>query len=122
MEMELRFPNDANRIAILSQELIKAGYGGSTSSNINALTQGMSGRDLEQLARKAAMTPLVADFPALTGKIRSAGNPSVDEKATRDTLVLDASDMSSRVPGPWRRQSFHRRTKCRCASPQWEQQ
>jgi hypothetical protein len=53
----------------------------------------MSGRDLDQLARKAAMTPLGADFPALTGKMRAAGNPTIDQRATWDTLVLNAGTL-----------------------------
>jgi SpoVK/Ycf46/Vps4 family AAA+-type ATPase len=40
------------------------------------------------------LTPLNADFPALTGKMRSAGNPTVDEKATWETLVLDAGALA----------------------------
>jgi SpoVK/Ycf46/Vps4 family AAA+-type ATPase len=94
-EMEIRLPNEQARRAILTQELQAAGYRGSMPANIAALTQGMSGRDLEQLARNAARTPNGADFPSLIGAVRLAGNPNVDANATWETLVLDSATLAN---------------------------
>jgi SpoVK/Ycf46/Vps4 family AAA+-type ATPase len=94
IEMEFLLPDEKQRAAILAQELTSAGYQGTVPVNIGGMTQGMSGRDLEKLARKAALKP-VADFPALIGIARAAGNPTVDASASWDTLVLPEHTLAS---------------------------
>jgi SpoVK/Ycf46/Vps4 family AAA+-type ATPase len=93
-EMEFLLPDEKQRTAILAQELVSAGYQGTVPFNIGGMTQGMSGRDLEKLARKAALKP-IADFPALIGNARAAGNPMVDAGASWDTLVLPEQTLAS---------------------------
>jgi SpoVK/Ycf46/Vps4 family AAA+-type ATPase len=93
-EIEFQLPDEKARVAILTQELAAAGYQGQVPSSIGGMTQGMTGRDLEKLARKAALKP-VADFPALVGQARGAGNPTVDSSASWETLVLPEATLAN---------------------------
>ncbi|WP_165420465.1 AAA family ATPase [Edaphobacter modestus] len=95
MELEVPNPDHECRAAILTQELRIAGHQGQLPDNAARLTQGMSGRDLSTLAHRfAGRTP--AEFPAIIRHIRSAANPTVDEDATWDTLVV-SDDTKSRL-------------------------
>jgi SpoVK/Ycf46/Vps4 family AAA+-type ATPase len=84
-EMEFLLPDEKHRAAILAQELISAGYQGSVPVNIGVMTQGMSGRDLQKLARKAALKP-VADFPALVGQARGTDVDAVSKESIGQLL------------------------------------
>lgn len=94
-EMELPLPDAAERQNILSREIEALGLVVETPSDASALTQGMSGRDLKQLARSVRAIAYPAEpsrehFLQAIEAARKSRNIKVDSKATWDTLVLDA--------------------------------
>lgn len=94
-QIEVPLPDGEARVAILRQELHEAGYKGAIPSDITSLTQGMSGRDLSQIAQKAAAQPAGGNLKTVIGSVRSAGNHAVDADATWNSLVLDATTMET---------------------------
>jgi SpoVK/Ycf46/Vps4 family AAA+-type ATPase len=95
MELELTPPDEKNRLAILNQELAEAGYKGTVPANASNLMQGMSGRDISMLAQRlAGKEGAAGDFASVIRQIRGAANPTVDVRATWDSLVVSADTRS----------------------------
>jgi SpoVK/Ycf46/Vps4 family AAA+-type ATPase len=95
MELELFPPDEENRLAILDQELAEAGYKGTVPANASNLMQGMSGRDISMLAQRlAGKEGGAGDFVSVVRQIRGAANPTVDVRATWDSLVVSADTRS----------------------------
>ena len=95
MELELTSPDEKNRLAILDQELAEAGYKGMVPANASNLMQGMSGRDISMLAQRlAGKEGGSGDFVSVVRQIRGAANPTVDVRATWDSLVVSADTRS----------------------------
>jgi len=97
MELELTPPNEKNRMAILVQELKEAGYKGTFPANASSLMQGMSGRDISMLAQRlAGKEGGSGDFASVVRQMRGASNPTVDVRATWDSLIV-STDTRSRL-------------------------
>jgi SpoVK/Ycf46/Vps4 family AAA+-type ATPase len=95
MELELTPPDEKNRLAILNQEIAEAGYKGTVPANASNLMQGMSGRDISMLAQRlAGKEGAAGDFASVIRQIRGAANPTVDVRATWDSLVVSADTRS----------------------------
>jgi SpoVK/Ycf46/Vps4 family AAA+-type ATPase len=95
MELELFPPDEENRLAILDQELAEAGYKGTVPANASNLMQGMSGRDISMLAQRlAGKEGGSGDFVSVVRQIRGAANPTVDVRATWDSLIVSADTRS----------------------------
>ena len=95
-EMELALPGAMERRNILLQEVISLGVAAEIPPEAAALTQGMSGRDLKQLARSARAIaypdePSRDHFIEAIEAARKSRNIKVDSRATWDTLVVDAT-------------------------------
>jgi len=93
-EIELQLPGMEDRRQILSQEIKALGLSVEVPHEAAALAQGMSGRDLKQLAqsvRSAAYPaePTQEHFLDAIGAARKSHNTKVDRKAGWETLVLD---------------------------------
>jgi SpoVK/Ycf46/Vps4 family AAA+-type ATPase len=92
-EMELSLPNEEMRGRIFKQEIEKLGFSGLVPKDVPQLTQGFSGRDLEQLARKVRTianprVPDRVDFIEAIRAFRKSGNTQVDERSTWDSLII----------------------------------
>src|ERR1017187_1130242 len=95
IELELTPPDEKNRLAILNQELAEAGYKGTIPANASNLMQGMSGRDISMLAQRlAGKEGGSADFASVVRQIRGAANPTVDVRATWNSLIVSADTRS----------------------------
>jgi len=95
MELELTPPDEKNRLAILDQELAEAGYKGTVPANASNLMQGMSGRDISMLAQRlAGKEGGSGDFVSVVRQIRGAANPTVDVRATWNSLIVSADTRS----------------------------
>jgi SpoVK/Ycf46/Vps4 family AAA+-type ATPase len=95
-EMELALPGPDERLQILSQEVWALGLTAEPPVEASTLTQGLSGRDLQQLARSARAiaypaTPSPEHFLEAIKAARKSRNTKVDGKASWDTLVLDTA-------------------------------
>jgi SpoVK/Ycf46/Vps4 family AAA+-type ATPase len=93
-EIELKLPGVEDRRQILSQEVKALGLSVDVPEEAAALTQGMSGRDLKQLAQSVRSVAYPADpthehFLDAIGAARKSHNTKVDRKAGWETLVLD---------------------------------
>jgi len=93
-EVELQLPGVEDRRQILSQEVKALGLFVDAPLEAAALTQGMSGRDLKQLAQSVRAVAYPAEptqehFLDAIGVARKSHNTKVDRKAGWDTLVLD---------------------------------
>jgi SpoVK/Ycf46/Vps4 family AAA+-type ATPase len=93
-EIELQLPGVEDRRQILSQEVKALGLSVEVPDEAAALTQGMSGRDLKQLAQSVRSVPYPAEptqehFLDAIGAARKSHNTKVDRKAGWETLVLD---------------------------------
>jgi SpoVK/Ycf46/Vps4 family AAA+-type ATPase len=93
-EVELQLPGAEDRRQILSQEVKALGLSVDTPQEATALTQGMSGRDLKQLAQSVRSVaypaePTQENFLDAIGTMRKSHNTKVDRKAGWETLVLD---------------------------------
>jgi SpoVK/Ycf46/Vps4 family AAA+-type ATPase len=93
-EVELQLPGVEDRRQILSQEVKALGLSVDAPLEAAALTQGMSGRDLKQLAQSVRAVAYPAEptqehFLDAIGAARKSHNTKVDRKAGWDTLVLD---------------------------------
>ncbi|WP_263356582.1 AAA family ATPase [Acidicapsa ligni] len=98
-EMQISLPSEENRILILQQELKDAGIEFPLSPELGPLTQGMSGRDLQELARAArrAAHPEIAGeehLRAAIGKRRTGRNTQVSPQSRWVTLVIDPNTMN----------------------------
>lgn len=95
-ESTLALPGAAERQNILSQEIEALGLAAEMPPEAVALTQGMSGRDIKQLARSARAIaypdePSREHFLQAIEAARKSRNTRVDGKASWDTLVLDST-------------------------------
>jgi SpoVK/Ycf46/Vps4 family AAA+-type ATPase len=95
-EIDLKLPAEDDRRQILAQEVRALGLDADAPTEVAALTQGMSGRDLQQLARSARALaypaiPAAEHFLQAIGAMRTTHNTKVDVRAGWDTLVLEAS-------------------------------
>jgi len=93
-EIELQLPGEEDRRQILSQEVKALGLLVEVPEEAAALTQGMSGRDLKQLAQSVRSVaypeePAQEHFLDAIGAARKSHNTKVDRKAGWETLVLD---------------------------------
>jgi SpoVK/Ycf46/Vps4 family AAA+-type ATPase len=93
-EIELKLPGEEDRRQILSQEVLALGLSIEAPQEAAALTQGMSGRDLKQLAQSVRAVAYPAEptrehFLEAIGVARKSHNTKVDGKAGWETLVLD---------------------------------
>jgi SpoVK/Ycf46/Vps4 family AAA+-type ATPase len=93
-EIELQLPGVEDRRQILSQEVKALGLSVEVPQEAAALTQGMSGRDLKQLAQSVRSVAYPAEptqehFLDAIGAARKSHNTKVDRKAGWETLVLD---------------------------------
>jgi SpoVK/Ycf46/Vps4 family AAA+-type ATPase len=93
-EIELKLPGEDERRRILSQEVLILGLAVEPPEKAAALTQGMSGRDLRQLAKSVRAIaypaePMREHFLEAIGTARKSHNTKVDGKAGWETLVLD---------------------------------
>jgi AAA+ superfamily predicted ATPase len=93
-EIELKLPGEEDRRQILSQEVLALGLSIEAPQEAAALTQGMSGRDLKQLAQSVRAVASPAEptrehFLEAIGVARKSHNTKVDGKAGWETLVLD---------------------------------
>jgi len=93
-EIELQLPGVEDRRQILSQEVKALGLSVEVPEEAAALTQGMSGRDLKQLAQSVRSVAYPAEptqehFLDAIGAARKSHNTKVDRKAGWETLVLD---------------------------------
>jgi SpoVK/Ycf46/Vps4 family AAA+-type ATPase len=93
-EVELQLPGVEDRRQILSQEVKALGLSVDAPMEAAALTQGMSGRDLKQLAQSVRAVAYPAEptqehFLDAIGAARKSHNTKVDSKAGWETLVLD---------------------------------
>ena len=98
-EMEIRLPDAQARADIVCQEMTALGYKGEIPSELKDLTQGMSGRDLAQLAKKVRAittprTPGREDFLKAVGTLRKRGQARVSETSTWANLVLSSDTKS----------------------------
>jgi len=93
-EVELKLPNQEDRKNILEREIKALDITADLPADIGPLTQGMSGRDLREVARSARASaypavPGAPDFHASINKIRRNRNTKVSNSATWESLVLD---------------------------------
>jgi SpoVK/Ycf46/Vps4 family AAA+-type ATPase len=93
-EIELQLPGVEDRRQILSQEIKTLGLSVEVPQEAAVLTQGMSGRDLKQLAQSVRSVAYPAEptqehFLDAIGAARKSHNTKVDSKAGWETLVLD---------------------------------
>ena len=93
-EIELQLPGVEDRRQILSQEVKALGLSVDAPQESAALTQGMSGRDLKQLAQSVRSVAYPAEptqehFLNAIAAARKSHNTKVDCKAGWETLVLD---------------------------------
>lgn len=98
-EMQIGLPSEENRILILQQELKDAGIEFPLSPELGPLTQGMSGRDLQELARSArrAAHPEIAGeehLRAAISKRRTGRNTQVSPQSRWVTLVIDQNTLN----------------------------
>jgi len=93
-EVELKLPGEDDRRQILSQEVQALGPLMEAPQEAAVLTQGMSGRDLKQLAISVRAIAYPAEptrerFLEAISAARKSHNTKVDGKAGWETLVLD---------------------------------
>ncbi|MBN9617607.1 MAG: hypothetical protein BGO25_10405 [Acidobacteriales bacterium 59-55] len=93
-EMQIKVPSEADRIRILEQELKSVGIDVSLPADFASRTQGMSGRDLQEVARTARRMAH-PEFPTLEQisdaivRLRKSGNINVPAQSRWESLVLD---------------------------------
>ena len=93
-EMQLKLPCEDDRIGILRQELKSVGMEISLPAEFGSLTQGMSGRDLQEAA-KAARRMAHPDLPTLEqiqetiNRLRKGHNTQVSVHSKWENLALD---------------------------------
>jgi len=92
--MEIQLPDRESRKEIFAQELRALGMTAPTPANIGELTQGMSGRDLLNLAaalhsHTSTGDPTEEEIGRAVTSIRRVRNSGVDAEFTWETLILD---------------------------------
>jgi SpoVK/Ycf46/Vps4 family AAA+-type ATPase len=98
-EMKINLPGEEDRSRILQQELRTVGSEVAFPSELVSLTQGMSGRDLQEIARSARRMahpelPMVEHLRIAISKLRKGGNAQVSTQAQWENLVLDQKVMN----------------------------
>lgn len=98
-EIEIPLPNATQRLEILKRELSKHGVSPILPSETAQYTQGLSGRDLDDLAkkliRKMGSDNQISDslLKEITKSKRTQNSTASDENATWDNLILDAKTL-----------------------------
>ena len=98
-QLEIGLPNGQQRLEILAKEFARLGIPPPLPAQTEALTLGMSGRDLSTLAKRTARehgtkTPINDDaLSAFTIAMRKQGSTATDAKARWDTLILSEATM-----------------------------
>ena len=93
-QLEIGLPGGLQRLDILAREFAHLGIPPPLPAQTEALTLGMSGRDLSSLAKRVARehgtkTPVGDDvLAAFTTAMRKQGSTSTDSGASWDTLIL----------------------------------
>ncbi|TXH64928.1 MAG: ATP-binding protein [Lysobacteraceae bacterium] len=93
-QLEIGLPDGPQRLHILEKELRKLGADSPLPPETESLTQGMSGRDMANLARRLVrehgeQTQITSDLLSdLTVAARRQGSTSTDARASWDTLIL----------------------------------
>jgi transitional endoplasmic reticulum ATPase len=93
-EVQIPLPGSRERVKIFQQELAKKGIRGPLPAETEELTQGFSGRDLENIAGRIARKCEAAGgvtleiLEAVTRNKRAQGSTASDGNATWDRLVL----------------------------------
>ncbi|MFC5862061.1 AAA family ATPase [Acidicapsa dinghuensis] len=92
--VEIQLPDSENRSEIFAQEVRALGVTARPTADIGALTQGMSGRDLLNLAAalcsdRASNDPTEEEIRKAVTSIRRLRNSSVDEQFTWENLILE---------------------------------
>jgi len=93
-EMQIKLPSEEDRIRILEQELKTVGIDVSLPADFATRTQGMSGRDLQEVARSARRTahpelPTLEQIGDAINRLRKSGNISVSAQSRWENLVLE---------------------------------
>ena len=98
-QLEIGLPDGPQRLTILAKELTRLGVPPPLPPQTEALTLGMSGRDLSTLAKRVARehgvkTPVDDDaLSAFTAAMRKQGSTATDARARWDTLILADATM-----------------------------
>ena len=98
-QLEIGLPDGRQRLEILAGEFARLGIPPPLPPQTEALTLGMSGRDLSSLAKRTARehgikTPLGDDaLAAFTTGMRKQGSTTTDARASWDTLILSDATM-----------------------------
>lgn len=98
-QLEIGLPNGHQRLEILANEFARLAIPPPLPAQTEALTLGMSGRDLSSLAKRTARehgtkTPVGNDtLAAFTGAMRKQGSTATDARASWDTLILSEATM-----------------------------
>jgi SpoVK/Ycf46/Vps4 family AAA+-type ATPase len=93
-QLEIGLPNGQQRLEILANEFARLGIPPPLPAQTEALTLGMSGRDLSSLAKRTVRehgTKIPLDDDTLAGftiAMRKQGSTATDAQASWDTLVL----------------------------------
>jgi SpoVK/Ycf46/Vps4 family AAA+-type ATPase len=93
-EMQIKLPSENERISILQQELKSVAIEVSLPGEFGALTQGMSGRDLQEAAKTARRMahpdkPTLEQIREAIKKLRKGHNTQVSVHSKWESLVLD---------------------------------
>jgi SpoVK/Ycf46/Vps4 family AAA+-type ATPase len=98
-EMKISLPSEEDRIQILDQELTSVGIEVTLPAEFGPLTQGMSGRDLQEVARTARRMahpelPSLEQIREAIARLRKGRNTVVSTDSKWENLVLDAKLLS----------------------------
>jgi SpoVK/Ycf46/Vps4 family AAA+-type ATPase len=93
-EMQIKLPSEEDRLRILHQELNGVGVEILLPAELGVLTQGMSGRDLQEVAKMARRMahpglPTLGQIHDAIGKLRKGHNTQVSPQSKWENLVLD---------------------------------
>jgi SpoVK/Ycf46/Vps4 family AAA+-type ATPase len=98
-QLEIGLPDGRQRLEILAKEFARLRIPPPLPARTEALTLGMSGRDLSSLAKRVARehgikTPIGDDaLAAFTTAMRKQGSTATDSRAGWDTLILSDATM-----------------------------
>lgn len=98
-QLEIGLPGGLQRLEILAGEFARLGIPPPLPTETEALTLGMSGRELSSLAKRVARehgvkTPVDNDaLAAFTTAMRKQGSTATDSRASWDTLILSEATM-----------------------------
>jgi SpoVK/Ycf46/Vps4 family AAA+-type ATPase len=93
-EMQIKLPSEVDRICILEQELKSVGIDVSLPTDFASRTQGLSGREIQEVARTARRLahpelPTLEQIGEAINRLRKSGNISVPAQSRWENLVLD---------------------------------